>query len=62
MITPVCQIDDKPTLEGSESSRRYAISSPEKCGPKSEALYNEIIGIQRGLRPDPRGWCIFIEE
>ena len=62
VITPICEIDDKPVLEGTEITRRYDIGSKEKCGPKSEMLYNEIIGIQRGLRPDPRGWCLFIDE
>ena len=62
VITPVYQIDDKPVLEGAEITRRYEISSPEQCGPKSEMLYKEIVGIQRGLRPDPRGWCLFIDE
>ena len=36
--------------------------SPDKCGPVSEKLYWKIIGIQRGLEPDPRGWCLFIDE
>ena len=62
VITPICEIDDKPTLEGEEISRRYNIGSKERCGEISEKLYREVIGIQRGLRPDPRGWCLFIDE
>ena len=62
VITPICEIDDKPVLEGTEITKRYDIGSKEQCGPKSVMLYNEIIGIQRGLRPDPRGWCKFIDE
>lgn len=61
VITPICSLDDKPTLEGSEVTRTYRIGSPDKCGPVSEMLYNRIVGIQKGLEPDPRGWCIFID-
>jgi len=25
-------------------------------------LYEKIIGIQKGLEEDPRGWCLFIDE
>ncbi|MBQ8061513.1 MAG: branched-chain amino acid aminotransferase [Bacteroidales bacterium] len=62
VITPICEIDDKPVLEGAGITRRFDIGSKERCGEKSEKLYHEIIGIQRGLRPDPRGWCVFIGE
>lgn len=62
VITPICAIDDKPTLEGEEVSHRYNIGSPDKCGPISEKLYWKIIGIQKGLEEDPRGWCLFIDE
>ena len=62
VITPICSIDDKPTLEGSEITRRYTFGSPEKCGEISEKLYRKIIGIQRGHEEDPRGWCVFIDE
>lgn len=62
VITPICSIDDKPTLEGNAVTRRYEFGSPDKCGPVSEKLYWKIIGIQRGLEPDPRGWCLFIDE
>ena len=60
VITPICSIDDKPALESPEVTRRYTFGSPDKCGPKSEALYWKIIGIQKGLEPDPRGWCLFV--
>lgn len=61
VITPICSIDDKPTLEGDEITRRYTFGSPDKCGEKSEKLYRKIIGIQKGLEPDPRGWCMFVD-
>ena len=62
VITPVYSIDDKPALESPEVTRRYTFGSPDKCGEKSEKLYRKIIGIQKGLEPDPRGWCLFIDE
>jgi branched-chain amino acid aminotransferase len=61
VITPICSIDDKPALESDVVSHRYTFGSPEKCGEISEKLYRKIIGIQRGLEEDPRGWCIFID-
>ena len=56
------RIDDKPALESPEVTHRYTFGSPDKCGEKSEKLYRKIIGIQKGLEPDTRGWCLFIEE
>ena len=61
VITPICSIDDKPTLEGTEITRTFTFGTPDKCGPVSEKLYWEIIGIQRGLKEDTRGWCMFID-
>jgi branched-chain amino acid aminotransferase len=60
VITPICSIDDKPTLESEEPSRHYSYG--KECGPKSRMLYEKIIGIQKGLEEDPRGWCLFIDE
>ena len=61
VITPICSIDDKPALESPDVTRRFVFGDPDKCGPKSEKLYWKIIGIQKGLEPDPRGWCLFID-
>ena len=62
VITPICRIDDKPALESAEVTRSYTIGDSEKCGPVSRALYETMVGIQKGLLPDKYGWCRFIEE
>lgn len=60
VITPVYQVDDKPTLE-SEEVTSYTFGSPKECGPKSLRLYRFITGIQYGETEDPFGWCRFVE-
>ena len=62
VITPICSIDDKPTLEGTEITRTFRIGDPDHCGPWSEKLYNRIVGIQKGLEEDTYGWCLFVEK
>ena len=62
VITPICEIDDKPALESEEITRKYFIGSPDNCGPVSRELYNTIVGIQKGLIPDKYGWIVFLEE
>ncbi len=59
VITPVSYIDDKPTLESSET-KRYTFSETE-CGPKSLKLYKFITGIQYGEDEDIFGWNTFVE-
>ena len=60
VITPISSIDDKPTLESEEPSRHYSYG--KECGKKSRMLYDQIVGIQKGLIEDTRGWCLFIDE
>lgn len=57
VITPVCSIDDKPTLESTEVTRTYHIPSGDECGKVSRKLYDRIRGIQDGLEEDTHGWC-----
>ena len=60
VITPICRIDDKATLESGTITREYKYS--EECGPISKKLYDRIIGIQKGLQEDTYGWCMFVNE
>ena len=60
VITPICRIDDKVTLESGTITREYRY--PEVCGPISEKLYNRIVGIQKGLSDDTYGWCMFVND
>lgn len=62
VITPICRIDDKETLEGDKILRTYNIGSPEECGPMSRKLYDRIVGIQKGLAEDTYNWCLFVEK
>ncbi len=61
VITPICEIDDKPTLEGDKITTRYLFGDGEHCGAISKKLYDRIIGIQKGLDEDTYGWCLFVE-
>lgn len=62
VITPICSIDDKATLEGSEILHTYRIGDPDNCGPFSRKLYERIVGIQKGLGEDTYNWCVFVEK
>ena len=62
VITPICSIDDKATLEGEEVLRTFRFGNPEHCGPWSEKLYHRMIGIQKGLEEDVYGWNYFIDK
>ena len=62
VITPICSIDDKATLEGNEILHTYRIGDPDNCGPFSRKLYDRIVGIQKGLGEDTYNWCIFVEK
>ena len=55
VITPVGQIDDKPTIEGTEVTASYTFGT--SCGPVSRKLYNHLVGIQRGEIEDKHNWC-----
>jgi len=60
VITPICSIDDKPLLEGTEVTRKYVLPSGDECGKVSRKLYERIRGIQDGLEEDIHNWCLFI--
>lgn len=67
VISPICQIDDKPGWEGitDENSiasvvKEYKYGLPEFAGEKSLALYNKLTGIQFGTEPDKFGWCVIL--
>ncbi|MBQ0043926.1 MAG: branched-chain amino acid aminotransferase [Bacteroidales bacterium] len=60
VITPICSIDDKPTLESSEITRTFHMPSGDECGKVSRKLYDRIRGIQDGLEEDTHNWCIVL--
>ena len=60
VITPISSFDNKQSLESEEPSRHYSYG--KECGKKSRMLYDQIVGIQKGLIEDTRGWCLFIDE
>ena len=60
VITPICRIDDKPSLESDTVTRQFKY--PEVCGKYSEKLYHRLVGIQRGMEEDSYGWCLFVEQ
>ena len=37
------------------------IVSDNKIGPLTQKLYDELTGIQWGLKPDPYGWCVKVK-
>lgn len=41
---------------------RSVVLNGGKIGPKSQALFDEIVGIQRGRRPDIFGWMKSLDE
>ena len=59
VITPLSRIDDKVCLEDETPSHIYKFG--DECGPKSRALYEKMIGIQKGLIDDPFGWIMFVD-
>ena len=59
VITPICRIDDKIRLEDELPSHVYKFT--EECGVKSRALYDQIIGIQKGTLDDRFGWTMFVD-
>jgi len=61
VITPICSVDDKLTLESSEITRKYLIPSGEECGKTSRKLYDRIRGIQDGLEEDIHNWCLSVD-
>ncbi|MCI1779932.1 MAG: branched-chain amino acid aminotransferase [Bacteroidales bacterium] len=59
VITPVGQIDDKPSIEG-KITKSYFYGDKNHCGPKSRKLYETITGIQYGEIEDKHGWCTIL--
>ena len=59
VITPICRIDDKVRLEDETPCHVYNFT--EECGVKSRALYDQIIGIQKGTLEDRFGWVMFVD-
>ena len=60
VITPICSVDDKAHLEGTEITRTYTIPSGDECGKTSRKLYDRIRGIQDGLEEDTHNWCVIL--
>ena len=60
VITPICSVDDKETLEGNTVTKTWRFGSPDHCGPVSEKFYKRIRGIQDGLEEDTHNWCVFL--
>ena len=61
VITPICSIDDKARLEDKEITKRYTFGDGVHCGAISQKLYDQIIGIQKGLIEDKYGWTLFVD-
>ncbi|MDR0545186.1 MAG: branched-chain amino acid aminotransferase [Odoribacteraceae bacterium] len=55
VISPVSAIDDPTT------GQSIAIGAPDKAGPWSTRLYNDLRAIQYGDAPDPFHWISFAE-
>lgn len=61
VITPVCSIDDKITLESETVTNTIHIPSGDECGRVSRKLYDRIRGIQDGVEEDTHNWCLFLD-
>lgn len=61
VITPICSIDDKPSLESDTVTKTIHIPSGDECGRMSRRLYDRIRGIQDGLEEDTHGWCLYLD-
>jgi len=61
VITPICSVDDKPTLEGAEITKTYQVPSGDECGKVSRKMYDRIRGIQDGLEQDTHSWNVFLD-
>ena len=60
VITPICSVDDKLTLESTEIVKTYKIPSGDECGKASRKFYDRIRGIQDGLEEDTHNWCLVL--
>lgn len=67
VISPICQIDEKPGWEGflgkndAIVTKTYNFGNEEVAGPKSLALYKKLTGIQYGTEDDINSWCLIIK-
>lgn len=61
VITPICSIDDKPALGGSEVTKTIKVPSGDECGKVSRKFYDRIRGIQDGLEEDTHNWNFFLD-
>lgn len=57
VTTPICSIDDKPTLESRSVTAHYQYTPDGEVGPVCQKLYSALTGIQFGALPDTHGWC-----
>jgi branched-chain amino acid aminotransferase len=68
VVSPICQIDDKPGWEGFENTgeavveKEYRFGTPQSAGEKSQLLYKLLTGIQSGVVKDKFGWCHILDE
>lgn len=62
VTTPICSIDDKPSLESTEVTKHYEYQKEGEVGPVCEKLYKALTGIQFGEIPDTHGWCMVLEN
>lgn len=60
VTTPICSMDDKPSLESKEVSKHYEYQPVGKVGPVCKKLYDTLTGIQFGELPDTHNWCIIL--
>ena len=61
VITPVCSIDDKLTLESETIERTITVPSGDECGKVSRRLYDRIRAIQDGREEDTHNWCWYLD-
>lgn len=61
VITPICSIDDKLTLESKEVIKTCYVPSGDDCGKVSRKLYDRIRGIQDGLDEDSHKWNYLLD-
>jgi branched-chain amino acid aminotransferase len=50
-----------PVSELSYQGQSVTISDGQ-VGPLAQRLFDEISAIQRGLKPDPHGWVVEVNE
>ncbi len=61
VITPICSLDDKPSLESEEVSAHYQYTKQGEVGPVCQKLYDHLTGIQFGEVEDIHGWTLEVK-